>query len=69
MKKKEKIGTSIYFSILEHEKSVNVQWRQILHDDCNSDGCALCVKSEKSHIFDSDLCKFLNIKTFGHRRV
>jgi len=39
--KKEKIGTSIYFSILEHEKLVNVQWRQILHDDCNSDGCAL----------------------------
>jgi hypothetical protein len=68
MKKEEKIGNSIYFSILEHAKLVNVQWRQILHDSCNSDGCVLCVRAEKSLAFDSDLCNFLNRKTFGQRR-
>lgn len=69
IEKKEEIGTSIYFSILEYAKLLNVQWRQILHDGCNSDGCALCVKAEKSHAFDSDLCNFLNRETVGRRKV
>jgi hypothetical protein len=69
IEEKEEIVTSIYFSILEYAKLVNVQWRQILHDGCNSNGCALCVTAKKSHAFDSDLCNSLNRETVGQRRV
>jgi hypothetical protein len=69
IEKKEKIGTSIYFSILDYAKLVNGQWRQILHEGCNFDGCARRVKAEKSQAFDSKICNFLNRETVGQRRV
>jgi hypothetical protein len=44
---------------------VNVQWRQILHNGRNSEGCALYVRAGKFDSSDSDLCNFLKRKTIG----